>query len=110
MTEQNKPQDYDEYDPEDLIPTVEITLNMDRKRIARCNTVETVLLAEEGDGRALLEVVGSCVWDPETNRFKSKKEGRGIVGQMSFEQLQDTMTDISKTLNKDTGISPKPMA
>lgn len=95
---------------EDELPLIEINFKMDVARIKKANSVKTIMMANAGDMQHIIELLSTCVWDTEQERFMHREKAKSIVEEMSFDQLETVLLEVMETLNRDAGVSKKPSA
>lgn len=77
-----------------------IEIRFDRQRIEDLISVDQLIGLQEGDLRAMRDVLGQFVWDPETGTWKPSEVGVKLVGKLSIGRMAELSQDLDRRMRE----------
>lgn len=71
------------------VKKITVVLNMDKDRLNDLVDVDQYIGMQEGNTRAIVDVLSLFVWDTDNNEYYSFEEGRKKVGKVKMMRLND---------------------
>ena len=77
-----------------------IEIKFDKERIENLISVDQVIGLQEGDLRAMRDVLGQFVWNPETGTWQPSEIGITMVGKLSIGKMSELAQDLDRRMRE----------
>lgn len=82
-----------------------VVIKIDQQRVGDFLTVDQFLAVQSGDLKAIIHMVGFCLWDEDNNSFYPEEVARKYIGSMTLNELLQLGKSVHKEL-EDQSVDP----